>query len=105
MANNLEFTEELQVTLGAPEYETIIMHPNEGQKMGIYEQTEEFFLYTEREDFINATENGFEVTLNHENDFDLGQIQVKNKLNKELGDPDTVKVYRKNSNLFISPQS
>ena len=96
-------SEELTVNLGAPDAETLIMHPNEGRKFDCWESTKEFQLYTEMDEFIHASDQYREITLDQQNDSNKGVIVMKNRLKKELGNPTTVILFRKNNNIFLKP--
>lgn len=101
--SDLENTDELSVQLGAPSDDVIVMHPEEGRKMDVWTQNEDVDLFTDRDEFIKAGTSERTVTLSQENDFDKGAIQLTNTLKKELGNPDTVKLFLKTNNLFIKP--
>lgn len=98
---NLLKSDPLTVQLASPDRTTIIMHPNEGRKVELWNQTVELNLYVDLDDFIEANNNYELITLNHRNDTDFGAIQIKNDLKKDLGNPKSVKLFRKQKNIFL----
>lgn len=103
MTETLVKTGELKVVLGAPDRDTIIMNPHIGRDIELWKQQAEMHFYQEMDDFIEANGNYSEVTIEQENDFEKGAVRIKNKLNKAIGQPDTVKIFRKLDNLFFKP--
>lgn len=103
MSTELLKTDELKVLLGAPDRTVLVFNPKIGRTIDLWKQQTEMNLYLDRNDFIEANENFFEVTINQENDFENGAIQLKNRLKKEIGKPDHVKLFRKINNLYLKP--
>jgi hypothetical protein len=85
----------------SPKDGLIVMHPGMGRKLDCYQTEYDFNLYTDQEDFINATDNYREVHLHQDNDCEENVLLVKNEIRKELGNPSKVKIFRKNDNLFF----
>lgn len=101
MTETLVKTGELDVVLGAPDRDTLIMNPHVGRNIELWKQKAPLHLYHDMEDFIEANDNFSEVTIEQENDFEKGSVKIKNTLKKELGQPDTVIIFRKLDNLFL----
>lgn len=101
--SDLKNTDPLSVQLGAQTDDEIVMHPEEGRKMDVWTQSEDVELFTDMEEFIKDGESDGTVTLSQENAFDKGAVRLSNSLKKELGNPETVKLFLKKSNLFIKP--
>lgn len=99
--SELQKSGELTVNLGAPDAETIVMHPNEGRKFDCWETTKEFNLYLDMDEFIHASDEFQELTLEQKNDCDKGVIVIKNSLKKELGNPEALQLFRKSDNIFF----
>lgn len=99
----LQNTDPLSVQLGDSSDDRIVMHPEEGRKMDVWTQSEDLKLFTDMDEFIEAGQSSGTITLSQENDFDKGAVRISNSLNKELGNPETVKIFLKESNLFIKP--
>lgn len=93
----------LKIQLGAPEENTLVMHPEEGRKIEIWTQQEELNLFVDQDAFIENDDPYEQVTLSQENDFDKGALQMKNPLKKALGNPDRVQIFRKMNNVFLKP--
>lgn len=103
MSDTLAKTGELSVVLGAPDSDTIIINPHVGREVDLWKQQAEVRLYPEMDDFIEANDEYSDVTIEQENDFEKGSIKIKNKLNKDLGQPEAVKLFRKLNNIFLKP--
>lgn len=103
MTETLVKTGELDVVLGASDRETIITNPHIGREIELWKQQADMHLYLDMDDFIEANENFRDVRIEQENDFERGSVKIKNKLNKEIGQPESVKLFRKLDNLFIKP--
>jgi len=97
----LQQSDPLTVNLGAPDAETIVMHPNEGRKFDCWETTKDFNFYLDMDEFIHASDECREITLDQQNDCDKGVIVIKNSLKKELDNPESLVVFRKNDNVFL----
>ena len=94
----------MKISPQAREEDTFVINSGEGRKIDVMQSEKELRYYQDQEDFINATDNFSDVKLQLKNDFDPGIIMISNKLNKELGDPDQVKMFRKGDNLFLKPE-
>ena len=94
----------MKISPQAREEDTFVINSGEGRKIDVMQSEKELRYYRDQEDFINATDNFSDVKLQLKNDFDPGIIMISNKLNKELGDPDQVKMFRKGDNLFLKPE-
>ncbi|MFB6355940.1 MAG: hypothetical protein ABEJ65_05435 [bacterium] len=98
---DLEQSDPLTVNLGAPDYNTINCHPNEGKKIDCWESERSFNLYLDMDAFIHAEDDFVEINFEQLNDCDKGVIVIKNQLKKDLGNPEEVKIFRKNDNIFL----
>jgi len=94
-------SDSLDVQLQAPDGQTLVIHPNEGRKFDLWKQNKRFSLYFDRDDFINASDNHQEVTIQQENDCEFGVIHLRNPLYEKLGQPSRVQLFRKNDNIFL----
>lgn len=99
----LQKSDPLQLIPQSPDGDRLIVNPTEGRKINCYQSSHEFNLYLDQDDFINATEDFREVSLDQINDCEAGIIKVKNSLRKEMNSPDEIRMFAKNDNLFLKP--
>ncbi len=85
----------------SPEKELLIMNPTEGRKLDIYQSEIDLNLYLSRQEFIKASDDYKEITLQLENDCEHEALLAGNSLKKKLGNPGKVKIFLKNKNLFL----
>ncbi|MGM0381118.1 MAG: hypothetical protein ACQEP7_03960 [bacterium] len=100
---SLKQSRPLNVYPKAPNRNLFIVHPGEGRKLDLLQSEHDLHYYREQDDFINATDNFQEITLQQENDCEQGVILINNELKKDLDNPDQVKMFLKGDNLFLKP--
>ena len=64
--SNLKRTAALKVSPSSTDAELLLINPNETIDIDFFETVQEFQLYTEIDDFINATENWKSITIRQE---------------------------------------
>lgn len=103
--SKLKQSRPLNVYPKSPSRDVFIVHPGEGRKLDLLQSEHKLNYYLEQENFINATDNYREITLQQENDCEQQVILINNELKKNLENPERVKMFRKGDNIFLKTLS
>ena len=79
------------------------MHPMMSVPLMILEYEASFNFFADINDFIAGNSNFVNIKLIQPNEWRKGIITIHRELNKKIGEPQRVIIFRKRNNIFLKP--